>query len=185
MITKILKIIIFSSIILAILSWLPWISWLEIEPRTDFLFSVFSGDIFPLFFGIFLTALFLLIIVKWKGWISIIPLLLIAFVFYFNLLLSLFLGRTVIWDDIAFYKQLNGDNLIIVQNYWFGITGDSPRYRAIMTKQSSLHENIRPIKFLHDSITPNCLSANPWSFSEDSLPKEINLFDGKYILITK
>jgi len=184
MITKILKTIIFTFIFLTVLTCLPWISWLEIEPRTDFLFSVFSGDYFTHCFGILLAALFFLTIVKWKGWVSIIPLVVIAFIFYINLFLGLF-SRPLIWEDRVSYSQLNGDNLIIVQHYWFGITGDNPQYRAIMTKQKSLHENIRPIKFLDDSVVPKCLSSNAWLFPKDSLPEEIELLGDKYILTSK
>jgi hypothetical protein len=166
---------------LTILTSLPWTSWLGIETRTEFLFNLFEGEYFAECFGVLLVALFTFTILKWKGLISIIPLICIAFFFYLNLFIGLF-SRPIIWEDKVLYSQIDGESLILIQHYWFGITGDHPVYRAILTNNKSINNDIRRIEILHDSIVPKCLSSDAWLFPVDSLPKEIEFQNNKYIL---
>jgi hypothetical protein len=79
-----------------------------------------------------------------------------------------------IWDDEYLYSKNNSSKVLIIQKFSFGIAGNGvPRFRCVITKKESLHNNIRFIRITDNSIIPILLRENSWLILKDSLPQNI------------
>lgn len=174
--TKALKIINYLKIItliIIILSLFPWDDWFNFEARSEFIASVFSYRLTTNLISFLLILFFVRIIWNWKSWESFIYLIPIISIFYLNLLFGMFTFPTI-WDDEYLYSKNNSSKVLIIQKFSFGIAGNGvPRFRCVITKKESLHNNIRFIRITNNSIIPILLNENSWLILKDSLPQNI------------
>ena len=162
-----------STLVVIILSLLPWADWFNFEARSEFFSSVFSYRLTTNLISFLLILFFVRTIWNWKSWESFIYLIPIISIFYLNLLFGMFAFPTI-WDDEYLYSKNNSSKVLIIQKFSFGIAGNGvPRFRCVITKKESLHNNIRFIRITDNSIIPILLRENSWLILKDSLPQNI------------
>ena len=168
-IIKYLKIV---TILLIVLSMLPWESWFSFEIRTEELAYFFCGRFTTDLISLLLLLFLIRTILNWKPWESFIYLIPIGFFFYFDIFLGMFAGSEI-WEDFSYYSSTQNEKVLVIQRYSFGINGNNPKYRGILSNKKSLLNTLRFITIVDDSVIPKYLIEKPWPYKTEKLPHNL------------